>query len=151
MRETKTKEINGVTYSVSQLPPTQALDLLMDLVKMLGPALGPVFENVGTLGDLMEREASDVKLTFLGEAVRGLCGGLDKNVTKNAIKALASVTSCNPGGQLDRTFEAFFLDRGLGDMFVWLKFALEVQFSDFLTALGSAIKSTQHSPEKLKA
>lgn len=151
MRESRTKEINGVTYTVGQLPPSQALDLLMDLVKMLGPALGPVFENIGTLGDLMDRDVGEIKLTFLGEAVRGLCGGLDKNVTKSAIKTLATVTSCNPGGQLDRTFEAFFLDRGLGEMFTWLKFALEVQYSDFLAALGSAIKSTPRSLDGVKA
>lgn len=141
MREARTKEIDGVRYTVNLLSPTPALDLLMDLVKMLGPGLSPVFSNLGTLEQAMDREVSDLKTEFLGEAVRALCASLDKDIAKRAIQTLAAVTVVEGSGPLNKIYEAHFAQHGLGPLFQWLPFALQVQYDDFFAVLGSAIKS----------
>lgn len=145
-REARTKEIKGagdspVTYTVNLLPPSQALDLLMDLVKMLGPAFAPVFANLATLQSFMDRDVADLRTDFLGEAVKALCSGIDKDLTKRSIKTLAGVTVVESGGPLDKCFEAFFAREGLGAMFQWVAFALQAQYDDFLADFGNAIRS----------
>ncbi len=139
MRTPQSKNINGTEYTVQLLPPTQALDLLVDLAQMLGPALDPILSNLGTLQGLLDKDLADVDTAFFGQAARALCSSTDKVKLRAVVKLLGDVTLVN-GAQLSRVHEAHFLERGLGEMFLWLPFALEVQYGDFFAVLGSAVQ-----------
>lgn len=141
MREAKTKTINETTYIVNQLQPSRSLDLLLDLVKMIGPAAAPIFANVSALSSFMDKDVEGMKLDFLGEAVRALCSGVDKEITKAAIKTLAGVTVIDGKGKLSDVFEIHFASVGMGEMLAWVWFALQTQYDDFLGVFGNAIKS----------
>lgn len=141
MRTAQTKTIGEIEYTVNQLPPSQALDMLMDLVKMLGPGLAPIFSNAGSMAGILDKEVADLRTEFFGEAVKALCVGLDKEVTKRVIKTLAGVTTVAPGGLLGNIFEKHFMDHGLGAMFQWLPFALQTQYDDFFAVLGNAMNA----------
>lgn len=141
MRTAQTKEIGESKYTVNQLQPTVALDLLLDIVKMIGPAAAPIFANIGELSKFMDRDVEGMKLDFLAEAVRALCSGVDKTITKQAIKTLSTVTIVEGKSPLDKCFEAHFAAVGLAEMTLWLWFALQCQFDDFLGVFGNAIKS----------
>jgi hypothetical protein len=151
-REAQTKVIKDVTYSVTQLPPKQALDLLMDLIKMLGPALSPILANVTSMkGGLLEKDVGEVlKSSFISEAVNTLFTQMDKGVVMKMINQLADVTTITfPGGatqgaNLKSAFDAHFMGN-LGALMQWIPFALHVQFADPLSDLGSVI--AMYSPK----
>lgn len=151
MREAKQTTIvgasgNAVTYTVGMLAPTPALALLTELVKTLGPALSPVFANVGSLSKFLESNVEDVKTDFLGEAVTALCTTVNEQALDRIIKTLCRVTTVD-GVPLDKVYELHFAKEGLGALFQLLPFALRVQYDDVFTVLGSAIKSApRHLP-----
>lgn len=127
-RTIKSKEIEGVLYEVHQLGASEGLSILMDLVKLLGPALGPVLES-GALESVN-----------LGLAVRTLCESLDKAKVKTIVDAMARSTTAVGVGRLDGAFEAHFAGR-MGLLLKWLSFAVGAQYDDFFGSLADAVKS----------
>jgi hypothetical protein len=141
----ETRSIGKYKYRVTQLPALKARALFVRLTKALGPVLGTALEGIGpvtlrgmlglngaTLG-LLINEAStrltEEDLTYfcdvLGESSELLGeSGRGERLTE-------SVQNIHFGGQLLQ-------------MFKWMGFALEVNFSDFLDGLKSlkAEKST---------
>lgn len=142
MKTTATKKIGNHEYQVMQLGTTASLDLLMDLVKMFGPGLAPVLNNTGELKAILDRDIADLKTEFLGDAVKMLCSGIDKQTMHNAFKVLSQVTIVTGQGKLSEVWEAHFsMNAGIGDLFQWVAFALTTQYDDFFSAFGSMIKS----------
>ena len=146
-REAQSKTVKEWTYTVHQLPPKKALDLLMDLAKMVGPAFGMIVSDVGNLKGVLDKDISDIKTAFLGEAVKALFGGLDKATVMRSIETLAEVTSVTVeggqggqgGGNLKAIFDVHF-QGNLGALMQWLPFALQVQYDDFFGGLGNVMK-----------
>lgn len=151
-REAQAKQIKEWTYTVHQLPPKKALDLLMDLAKMVGPAFGMIVSDVGNLKGVLDKDIGDIKTAFLGEAVKVLFSGLDKATVMRSIETLAEVTSVTTeGGQgaganLKTIFDAHF-QGNLGALMQWLPFALQVQYDDFFGGLGNVITLVSPAPK----
>lgn len=147
--KTEDREIAGSVYRVSQLKATKALGLLTELAKMLGPTLGILADAAGNeKGKLDLASIGNIKVggDVFGRAVGALVERIDSARVQTLIKELAAVTEVAPEGSdkflpLPGVFELHFAGR-MGGLFKWLKFALEVQFSDFLSSLA------EHGPQE---
>lgn len=147
-RTLKEKTINGKKYTVVHLSTTPALNLLLDLVRMLGPGLAPIASNLGQLRKLLDRDVDDLKVDFLGEAVRALVSGVDKATTHEIMKTLAGVTTVEGVGRLDNAYELHFAQEGLGVLFQWAFFALQTQYDDFSDAFVSMMQTASRQAPK---
>lgn len=133
MRLEEEREIDGILYEVRMLDPDTAIDVLLDVVSMVGPSLAALFDG----GD---QTPSD---HFMQGAIQALVTNADKAKVKATIKALASVSAyAESGDQHKRVplteagYRLHFKGR-FGTLIKWLAFALEVQFRDF----GSAFEN----------
>jgi len=130
--KSESKEIDGNSYEVYMLPPMLSQDLLMDVAKMVGPALGPVldkFFNGGNPDVLSQELGAD----FFSRATSTFFIGLDKKVMRDVIGAMANVSNVD-GRPLKVIFDIHFLGR-LEIMYQWLMFAMRVQWGNSLSAL----------------
>lgn len=136
----ETREIDGCTYTVYMLGPMVSHDLLVDVSKMIGPALGPVLD-VLLPGAALGKDLSKLELDagFFSRAASSLFSGLDKATLKSVINTLAEVTHAN-GKPLKPIFEIHFRGR-LHVMYQWLAFAMEVQWGKCFSALGSVVQA----------
>lgn len=145
------KEIEGHVYKVFMLDPLVASDLLADIGHVLAPTLG-------ALGGVLAKEKGDGLEKLLdgaepgeGEsnidaaierAVLGFFERFDKTRQRALIDTLAKVTVVVlPDGkepQLNAVFSVHFRGR-LKAMYLWLAFALKVQFESFFSGTDSAI------------
>lgn len=143
MREPRTTSIAGCNYTVTQLAPLQALDLLTDLFKLIGPGLGPILENGSTIAQLLDSDLESLKTDFLAKAIDGLTKSADKALIRSIIAQLSGVSSV-PSGKLPTVFDAHFAQHGLGAMFQWVAFAIKAQFDDFFGELRNVANSAAH-------
>jgi len=123
------KTIGEHQFTIYMLPPMQSHDLLMDLVQMVGPGLGPVFDALSTKAQgkqLTEILGEDLSSDFFSKAASALFGGLRKEVLERIIRAFRTVTQVD-GKTLDPVFDAFFLGR-LDMMYSWLVWGMGVQW-----------------------
>ena len=128
-----TKEIDGNSYTIYMLSPLLSHDLLLDLVKMVGPALGPVLDKIygdKTENGLLQQSLGD---DFFSKATSMLCVGLDKKILRDVI---ASVTHVD-GKPLKPVFDIHFRGR-LDTMYKWMAFGIEVQWRKSLSVLLTA-------------
>lgn len=122
----ETREIGGATYEVRMFDPDTAVDVFTDLLTMLGPSVGALFDSE------KDGEASDGG--YQG-AIEALVRNVDKAKVKAVIQALAKVSFVG-GVSLDGTYRVHFTGK-LGDMLKWIGFGLKVQYKDFGDAFGS--------------
>lgn len=159
-REEKQIEIEGAdgvryVFFVRQMAPMKALHTLTDLVKMIGPALAPVASNVGEFSKLLDKDVSELRTDFLGEAVVALTGGLNHDTIDSVIHALRDHTEVKCGDSnripLSKVFDLTFTNAGLGALIKWIPFALQAQYDDFLAVIVSASKSVPRHDKTTKA
>ena len=138
--EGTTESIGGSEYTVYMLPPMISHDLLMDVAKMVGPALGPVFDTFfsdalkGGKANILDQAVSP---EFFTKAAGALFGGLDKKVLREVIDKMTGVTHVD-GKPLKPIFDMHFRGK-LDVMYRWLAFNMQVQWGKSLGALGSII------------
>ena len=128
--------IDGVTYSVYMLPPKTAMDLLVDIGKVVGPSVGTLVDAASSKGGAAALLEMSVTSEFFSKAASELFERMDKSVLRSVIDQLAKVSMAD-GVKLESTLDIHFRGK-LGTMFKWLAFALQVQFGDFFNALGGA-------------
>lgn len=143
--ESKDKTIGDHTYRVYQLPATQGLAMFMDLAKMVGPSLGVLIDAAKTekggsasLSDLM---GTNIQGDAFGTAMTALVDRFDTAKVQEMISKLREKTEVDISGagnfvRLGSIYEVHFAGK-IGGLLGWLRFALEVQFSDFLSSLAS--------------
>lgn len=147
MRLEKEKTIGSCTYRVRQLGPTPAIGLLLDVLHVAGPAFGKLADSIGArkgesfaLKDVLDRA---LPADTFARVVEAFLAGADEARVQKSIKTLADATEVlKPGGggyqKLSPIYENHFCgDASLVDLFGWLLFALEVQYSDFFGLLAS--------------
>jgi hypothetical protein len=137
--EPQSTVIGGHDYSMHMLPPMESHNLLMDVVKMVGPSLGPVFDMFyGTIkaGDAALDE--EVPIEFFTKAASALFGELDKAVLNRVIDSFKNVTVVENVGRLSKTFDAHF-QGNLHEMYEWLGWGMSVQWGKSLSALVGAV------------
>lgn len=127
MIETKEKEINGVLYSVTQLPARRALRLQSKLVKLLGSSVANLFSEGSTNKDLLKA---------FPKAVTALSNQLDEKSFDNLVNELVEYNLRIDGKEFNiRDFDLFFSGK-LNDLFLLLAFILQVNFMDFFLTGG---------------
>lgn len=147
MLEARSKEINGSTYTVTQLPFTKARSILVLLTKRLGPGLSRVMAGaVGAAASKGEKSLLD------GATLEDIAGGLSQIVADLDEQALVTLSDAfgptttvrladgRTPFLVPETLNAHFTGRVL-DYFMWLAFCIEVNYSDFFAALGPLLAS----------
>ena len=141
------KCIDGHTYVVRMLDPLTANDLLVDVSKVIGPALGAVGSSLlgsgdskkalGELLDGLKEGETPADGSALGDGVEraivGLVDRLEKHKLREVIGILANVTAVEMSKgspELSSIFDVHFRGR-IKAMYQWLAFALRVQYQDF--------------------
>jgi len=131
------KTIGGHKFEVFMLPPFEAQDVIIDIGNVLAPALGAAATafasaKVGSVLDI------DVDNPHISSGIAKLMQGLTKDKMRDLVHTMADVTHCD-GTPLPGVMDEVF--RGdLPLMYQWLWFALEVNFKNFTSWLGIAIK-----------
>lgn len=134
--------IDGQTYTIYMLPPMTSHDLLLDVVKMIGPALGPVFDVL--FSDAVKQGKKEileqqVGTDFFSKAASALFSGLDKGTVRNVIEKMIEVSQVD-GKPLKGIFDIHFRGR-IDVMYQWLIFAMKVQWGKSFGVLGSVLTS----------
>ncbi len=124
MKEEKSKAIEGHTYLVRQLSVTPAQKLFVRVSKLVGPAL--------TLAAAEGRKG-------LGAAASEFFAKLSEDEIELITQQMASVSEVD-GKPMKACFELHFSKAGQKALWLWLLFALEVQFGDFFDDLLGDMK-----------
>jgi hypothetical protein len=140
--ETKTALIGNTRYHVTQLPSSQARKLLVRLVKMAGPILASLLEDkdlVGGTAPMVER-VSALDSKTLAAMLRDFADRVSESDLEYLCSTLGGCTQVEGSdgklGPLDlETQELHFRGGRLSELFRWLGFGLEVQYSDFFDGL----------------
>lgn len=141
MIETKQRDIKGLQVTSAQLPAMRAYGVFTRLGVILGPALA-------SLGGL-DIKSLDSDVGHLGPATGALLGGLSEDIP--LVLALLQSTSVDVDGRrielngedkINHVFSGKFLA-----LLLTLKFAIEVNFADFLDAGRAAIEAREEAPE----
>ena len=156
--ETKSKEIGdrGYTYHVTELPSKKGRALLVRLIKTLGPVFGQLISGMkpraGGSSKLPAKGAAGSALASInGQSISRALAELAARLTEADLEHVCQVLGehteisdrdnpdnrkkLTPGAQ-----EFHFAGRYL-EMFEWIAFGLEVNFSDFFSGspIGNAI------------
>lgn len=151
---TASKEIGdkGYVYTVGKLDPFVATDLLVDLMKMFGPAVGAFGSGIVTTKDAVDKLLDGVPegvdddgfMRNLEKGFSELAKGLDKTIMRTAIVEFGKVTSVQVtperapqliGAALNLHFRENF-----DDMYPWLFFCFGHQYTVF-RKLGGTLTS----------
>lgn len=136
MRESQSKTIDGLTFTVGQLPAMRAVKLMHRLARAVGPAMlkSLAGANVASVKDIANLDLN------LGDAADGVAMMFDK-FTENDLEALirelfetATVVHNGNTVPLMPVFDHVMQGRA-GTVMKAVKFALEVNYQDFLGAL----------------
>lgn len=146
----ESKTIDGETYKILMLDPLVASDLLVDIAKVFGPALGVVGasllkaenskEALDQLLDGVKSEGNDAEAATeeligdsLEKALIGLIDRVEKSKLREIINIMTDVTSVQKGNDWPKLASIFSVHfRGkIKAMYQWLAFAIRVQYRDF--------------------
>lgn len=125
--DSKKETIDGQTYEVYMLSPKRARAMLVEMLRIVGPALATAAQNGG---------GQDLTKLDLRVVAQDLFASLTPELLDQHMSSLAEVTQVD-GKTLDKIFEIHFRGR-LGTMFKWYFFAVRTNFEDFFGALGGA-------------
>ncbi|QMV49879.1 MAG: hypothetical protein [Mu-like cryoconite phage AB09] len=122
MLDTRTVEVDGATFEVTQFSATKGMKLLTRLTRILGEPLSV----------LMADENAEVQKA-LPEAVKSLITRLDEDEVVDTVKQLLTGVRLRGEGELQ--FDTFFAGK-FGMLFKLLKEIIMVQYGDFLGVLA---------------
>jgi hypothetical protein len=137
--------IEGKAYEMYMLPPMVSHDLFVDVVKMVGPSLGPVIDKLFSkaqgkkVKDLMDME---IGADFFAKAADSLFQNLKKETIENLIEKFKEVTHVSVSGKmvpLTQVFDIHF-QGDLGPMYKWLGWGMKVQWGKSLSTLIGGVK-----------
>lgn len=120
-----TKEINGRTYYVVQMPPTKAIPIQLKLTKMFGAAIGlmaPVLSTASKAGP-------EARMAAMGGAIGAL---FEKNNESEVFSLICAVvcTAKVDGKRID-DIDTAFQGEYLADLYKVFFWVLGVNFSSF--------------------
>ena len=151
MLESKQRVIGEVEYLVTQLPAPQGRKLLVRLYKVLGPAIGAALKGLPEDG---RASIGDIEVSSIGDAMIQLAHSLTEEDLEFLVATMTPQTqiSREPGKWLAlKTEEMFHWSGRYQHMFVWLGFALEVNYGSFLPGQGGLdglLSATQKRSER---
>ena len=140
--EPHTTDIGGQAYTMSMLPPMKSHRLLVKIVQMVGPSLGPVFDMFFGKSQKTGTEVLDqeVPAEFFTKAAGTLFDSLDEKILDQVIKEFKAVTVVEGLGLLENKFDAHFLGK-LDEMYHWLAWGMSVQWGKVFGGLAAVARN----------
>lgn len=135
MIETLTKNINGSSYSVTQLTARRALRLQAKLIKLLGP-------SVSLFVSSYESEASEV----FPKAINLLASQIDENEFENLVMDIIQGVR-KDGVELTPSIIDLEFAGKINSLCKVLGYVLEVNFGDFLEPEGIIGQLLKKNPQ----
>ncbi len=129
-RETKTTTIGNHEYTVEALGSKEARKLFFELLRVLGPTVGAGVAAGASFRDLL----SDASGVDLGAMLRELPSRLTEKELDNVLRLLGEQSTVDDRPLTLEVQEEVWAAGHLKEMLSFLRFALEFQFRDFLTA-----------------
>jgi hypothetical protein len=130
--QTETRVIGGRNYRVTQLTALKARALFVRLVKMVGPMVAALLGS-GNARGFLEMEGKE-----LGPMIVNFCERISDEELDFFCSVLGEqsqiVNERGEGAIMTRNIIDVEFAGRLMDLFKWLAFALEVNFTDFLSA-----------------
>lgn len=133
----KSFAIGGETYTITLFSPTRAVKLATKLSKLV---LEPLSVMAGASGNKNNPDQNKV-VELLPQAIRSLTQRLDEDEVLDLIRELMTSVSKN---KKQIQFDLEFTGR-LGDMVKLVYKIIEVQFEDFIIALGEMLQGGNES------
>lgn len=148
MRVSDTQRIGDNEYTVRMLKVDTAIDILIDLIGMLGEPIAELLiagDDSAFGADLSENGSGDTEASRgVAIVLKVLVGKLHKDKIRHIIKELVAVSDVN-NVSLAKEYDAHFR----GEIFLlakWLWFALQAQYRDFSGAFVSIVGSATRQP-----
>jgi CYTH domain-containing protein len=146
MLQTKTKTIGNHSYTVRQLGASEGRKMLMRLIKVLGPVLSTLLTGEGGKAKVKGWSFLETPLADIGKALLTFSDRISEQDLEYLCATLGMATEVHfPDGKTRpltlEEQELHFAGR-YSDMFRWLGFALEANYSDFFgssSALAGAL------------
>lgn len=141
-------EVDGLTYSFEKWGADASLDVLLELVKIIGRPLGAAVASLaGKQKDLGSEVRSMIDKDFdpdlIGTVFEALTERMDKGIVKSLIKKFSSESVLCDGKKI--VFNSHYQDR-LPHLFKVVQAALEVQYGNFSDALLAALPVAPKKP-----
>lgn len=139
----ETREIDGITFTVTQMPAMKAVTLLTFIGKRLGPALARAVSSAQqALGANMTQE----DVVVVAEGVGGLLNALEESDAERLLRDMVFDKTVmqfdGKGAHVKRdTFDALFQGK-VGTVYKLIAFAFEVNYADFLDALRTKVRAS---------
>jgi len=146
--ETKSTDIGGVAYQVTQLPAMRGLKLLNRLGRALGPALADLLGGAESLSSIAQMD-----LGALGVSVRALFDRLTEDELQFFTATLlenARVTINGQVGPLMPVFDLHFAGQ-YENLFRLLWFALETNYGNFSGGLVGRLVALRGQASPIEA
>jgi hypothetical protein len=149
---TEETTINSSSYEMHMMSPRKSHRLLVEVVKMIGPSLGPVADMFFS-GSKPAADVMDQKLTpeFFTKAAQALFSSLDERILDKVIDALAEKTMVD-GKLLSNkgVLDLHYMGK-LDEMYKWLAWGMTVQWGKSLSALVNVMPTQISQKENPKA
>jgi hypothetical protein len=146
--ETRSKEIDGSTYTVAQLPAMRGLKLLNRIGRSVGPPLTALMGAADPMATVAQMEIGSI-----APAARELFDRLTESELESIIKALCETVQVTEDGKtmpLLPVFDLHFAGR-YDKLFHVVWFAMEVNYGDFFGDLAGKLAGLGNRPSPTAA
>lgn len=137
MLKSETKDIDGLTFEVTQLSGFKALKMFRKLGSALGPALGELAQGFGEKVDIDAPLEMRRMLPALGAAIPKLFSNVSEADLESITRGLLETTLVlNPeNGKTSQLLPQFdvLMQGKVGTVFKLLAFAIQVNFGSFFS------------------
>lgn len=141
MRQTKEKEIDGIRFSVQQLPAMRGVLLMHKLARAVGPAM---LKALSGAGDSQKGVSiASVDLGGIADSVGLVFDRFSASDLEALIKELFETATLTDGANTFPVMQVFdnVLAGKTSTIFKAIRFALEVNYQDFLGALAASVSA----------
>jgi hypothetical protein len=135
MFQTKDRIIGDNTYRVTQLPTGEGRRILVKLVKVIGPAISVMVEELGDGKDAPT--ILDSEMSSVGEAIRLFLDRVEQTDLDDLVTTFGRFTVVLIGDKvlpLSLEMQELHFSGKYLEMFKWLAFCLEWNYSDFFAS-----------------
>jgi hypothetical protein len=136
----RSQTIDGIRFEFKMLPPRKAARIMVELTKLLGPAVGNAADSVGG-GGIQELMEKDVSAGMLSGILGGISDRLDPDKLDNLMDEFSRVTFVKNGDKkplLNDVFDSTFAGKP-GTMFRWLAASIKHNYADFFVGWGDVL------------
>ena len=146
--KTETRSIGGREIRIRQLPYRDARRVFLTLAKLLGPGLIDTISGAASVADLRAGKVDPVALV---KGFRDLLHRLEDDQIEALAETFGMACEASMGGDRWATMRAGIRDEiftgSLTDSFRWLAACVEVNYSDFFSALRDLPANVQGGGE----